>query len=309
MLRIKLLIALIISSGNLFGQGGNEIVQFDPSLNQFLSVRDFCLSKDGNESFFSIQSPFQEISQIISVKKVNGEWTDPELLPFSDSYLYMEPFLSRDGKRLYFASDRPLNDKVQEKKDFDIWYVERKSQADPWSEPINLGKPVNSELNEFYPTLSDNNNLYFTMESPAGLGKDDIYFCRWENGNYSSPVMLDENINSDGYEFNAYISRKEDFLLFSKYNAPGGHGSGDLYLSKKDGNGNWEKAENIGLPINTKYMEYCPFYDEESGTLYFTSKRNNLMPREFEDISEFQNYINESNNGLSKIYKTKLKIE
>ncbi|MCA0931381.1 hypothetical protein LCM02_02880 [Lutimonas saemankumensis] len=309
MLRFKLFITLIISSGFLFAQGDIEIDQFHSSLNQFLSVRDFCLSKDGNEAFFTIQSPFQEISQIVSVKKVNGEWTEPELLPFSDSYVYMEPFLSKDDKRLYFASDRPLNDSIQEKKDFDIWYVERKSLFDHWSEPINLGKPVNSELNEFYPTLSDNNNLYFTLESPAGLGKDDIYFCRWDNGNYASPVLLDENINSDGYEFNAYISRNEDYLIFSKYNAKGGHGSGDLYISKKDGNGKWEKAENIGLPINTKYMEYCPFYDDKRGILYFTSKRNDIIPQEFQSVSEFQKYVIETNNGLSKIYMTKLKID
>ena len=56
-------------------------------------------------------------------------------------------------------------------------------------------------------------------------------------------------------------------------------------------------------------MEYCPFYDEQNQILYFTSKRNNIHPRNFDTISEFRKYINESNNGLSKIYKTSLKIK
>lgn len=309
MLKIKLIVVLVFISNWTSAQSENKIVQFNSALNQFLNVRDFCISQDGKEAFFTIQSPFQEISQIVYTIMKNNEWTEPELLPFSDSYMYLEPFLSMDGKRLFFVSDRPLDSSNDVKKDFDIWYVERNSQGEEWSKPKNIGKPVNSDLDEFYPSISANNNLYFTMESPNGLGKDDIYFCRWENGKYSSPVLLDENINSPGYEFNAFISQKEDYIIFTKYNEKDGYGSGDLYISKKDANGKWEKATNIGTPINTKYMEYCPFYDENGQTLYFTSRRNDLTPRAFNTIADFQKYIYESNNGLSKIYMTTVQIK
>ncbi len=309
MLKIKLITLLLFTSKWILAQNEHEVVQFSNTLNQFLNVRDFCIAQNGNEAFFTIQSPSQEISQIAYITKENNEWTTPELLAFSDSYMYLEPFLSIDGKRLYFVSDRPLNDATHTKKDFDIWYVERNSKGEKWSEPKNIGTQVNSTLNEFYPSVSENNNLYFTMESPDGLGKDDIYFCRWENGNYLNPILLDENINSTGYEFNAFVSKKEDYIIFTKYNEKDGYGSGDLYISKKDASGKWEIAKNIGVPINTKYMEYCPFYDEKTQTLYFTSKRNDVTPREFNNILEFQKYINEGNNGLSKIYMTLLKIE
>ncbi len=290
-------------------QHENEVELFSNNLNQFTNVRDFCISENGNEAFFTIQSPFQEISQIAFITKKNNEWSQPVLLPFCDAFMYLEPFLSSDGKRLFFVFDRPLNENGQEKKDFDIWYVERKSLTENWSKPINLGKPVNSELDEFYPSVSQNNNLYFTMVSPNGLGKDDIYYCKWENGNYSNPILLDKNINSEGYEFNAFISKKEDFLLFTKYNEKGGFVSGDLYISKKDSNGNWQKATNLGAPINTKFMEYCPYYDEKNQMLYFTSKRNQLISREFLSISDFQNYVTASKNGLSKIYKMKINLD
>lgn len=309
MMKIRLVITLIFVTNSILAQDRNEVFQFSNSLNQYLNVRDFSMSANGNEAFFTIQSPFQEISQIAYIKKENNEWSEPELMSFSDSFMYLEPFLSVDGKRLLFVSDRPINDSIKVKKDFDIWYVERKNQDAEWSEPKNIGKPVNSDLDEFYPSVSENNNLYFTMESPNGLGKDDIYFCKWDNGKYSSPVLLSPSINSAGYEFNAFISKREDFILYTKYNEKDGYGSGDLYISKKDVHGMWGNAKNIGIPINTKYMEYCPFYDEKNEMLYFTSKRNDITPRAFKNVLDLQLYISESNNGLSKIYITKFKIE
>lgn len=309
MQNIRYFLFLLFMSSLISAQQKNEVIQFNNTLNQFLNVRDFCISQDGKEAFFTVQSPFQELSQIAYITKENKTWSEPILLTFGDSFMYLEPFLAADGKRLYFVSDRPLNETETEKKDFDIWYVERENSTQKWSKPKNIGKPVNSELDEFYPSISDNNNLYFTMVSPNGLGKDDIYYCQWKNGSYSNPILLDENINSVGYEFNAFISKKEDFLLFTKYNEKDGFGSGDLYISKKDANGNWQKATNLGMPINTKFMEYCPFYDEKNELFYFTSKRNNLVSKEFKTLSDFQKYLTESDNGLSKIYVTKLTLK
>jgi len=309
MTKIRLIITLIFVSNILSAQNENDISQFDEILNQFHNVRDFCISYDGDEAFVTLQSPNREISQIATIRKENNEWLEPKLLPFCDSYMYLEPFLSGSGNRLFFVSDRPLDDVTNVKKDFDIWYVDRNNSDGIWSEPKNIGKPINSDFDEFYPSVSENNNLYFTMDSPNGLGKDDIYFCKWETGKYLPPILLDGNINSSGYEFNAFISKNEDFILYSKYNEEDGQGSGDLYISKKDANGKWQKSTNIGVPINTEYMEYCPFYDEKNQILYFTSKRQNIKPKEFNNISDFKKYIQGNKNGLSNIYMTPIKIK
>ncbi len=297
------LIFIFFTSNYLFGQ---NIELVSTELNRFQNVRDFCISSNENEAYFTIQSPNQDLSQIVCVK--NGKWSKPSLMSFCDGYSYLEPFLSNDGKRLYFASDRPKNELEEFKNDFDIWFVEREDEKSKWSKPINIGSQVNSTNDEFYPTLADNNNLYFTMESKLGLGKDDIYFCKWNGTEYSKPNLLSKNINSEGYEFNAFISKNENLLIYTKYNALDGFGSGDLYVSRKDENGEWRAGENIGSPLNTKYMEYCPFYDSQTNTLYFTSKRNNLSPKRFETLDQFQKYISESENGLSKIYKCKIKL-
>lgn len=305
MLRLKLFIFLFIT-GFSFSQDSLVVTLFDKSLNQFLNVRDFCIDKNGQEAFFTIQSPDGSISQLASIRKSGKNWSEAELLSFCDENSYMEPFLSDDGLRLYFASNRPEKGAKEAARNFDLWYVERKNETDPWSEPVNLGKSVNSENNEFYPTLSKNNNLYFTMDAKTGKGKDDIYFCEWNGKKYVSPILLNDNINSAGYEFNAFISSNEQFLIYTKYNADGGFGSGDLYVAKKDASGNWQKAENLGSVINTKYMEYCPFYDEKTQILYFTSKRNLLQSKDFKSMEEFQEYVNQNENGLSKIYRVKI---
>lgn len=287
---------------------GQKPVQFDSILSSFLNVRDFTIDQQEEEAYFTIQSPNQDISQIAKIVKAGGAWSEPILLPFCDEFKYLEPFLSPDGKRLFFVSDRPLKRTDTLKKDFDIWYVDRLDKNSLWSSPINMGAPINTEMDEFYPVITLNNNLYFTKDSPQGYGKDDIYFSEWKNGMYQVPVILDTTINSAGYEFNAYVSPDEKFMLYTKYNEPGGLGSGDLYISKRDESGIWHKSVNLGTQINTKYMEYCPFYNSSTETLYFTGRRLDLPSRRFKSVADFQNYILNGENGLSKIYKVKLKL-
>jgi hypothetical protein len=302
-----LLIAIIFFASDVLSQVVGKIEPANDKLNSFFNERDFCISDDNGEAYFTIQSPFQEVSQIAFMKKKAGIWSEPQLVSFSGKYSDMEPFLSPDQTRLYFASNRPLPNAADTAKDYDIWYVERKNSHTTWSAPVNMGSPVNSENSEFYPSVSLNNNLFFTSETSKGLGKDDIFFCKWTGDSYATPVLLDTNINSSGYEFNAFVSRKEDILIYTKYNSADGLGSGDLYISIKDDKGNWTKAKNFGEPINTKFMEYCPFYDEKNGIMYFTSKRNSIKPKKFNDLSDLNKTITNSENGLSKIYKVHIK--
>lgn len=286
-----------------------EITLFDQSLNQFQNMRDFCITQSDDEAYFTVQSPNQDLSQIVCIKKNAKGWGEPILLPFCNQFMYMEPFLFNHDLELYFVSDRPVSDTSITKKDFDIWVVKRKDKQSVWSKPINLGAPVNTEFDEFYPSISNHKNLYYTMDAPTGLGKDDIYFCKWNGSAYEKPVLLDSNINSQGHEFNAFIAADESFLIFTKYNAQDGFGSGDLYVSRREANGNWKASSNLGSIVNSKYMEYCPFYDSSHEMLYFTSKRNELHPHKFDDFKSFENYIEGGMNGMSKIYFLKIKMD
>lgn len=275
---------------------------------KYINVRDLALSQNQDEVYFTIQSINEEVSAIAFSKKVNQNWTEPKLVSFTGEHRDIEPFLSSDGLKLYFSSNRPMHDAISASKDYDIWYVERTNLKSEWSVPKNLGAPVNTTNNEFYPSLTKTGNIYFTSDGSKSLGKDDIFFSKWENNNYSEPITLGLNINSAGYEFNAFVSPDEKFLIFTGYNRTEGLGSGDLYISYKDKNGDWEKAKNMGAEVNSTLMDYCPFYDAKTETLYFTSKRNTVSYFGFTTIKEFENEINKYENGLSRIYKYKLKL-
>jgi len=276
---------------------------------RFPNVRDIAISSEGDEIYFSVQSYVNEVSFIASAKKENNVWSNPEIVSFSGKYFDIEPFLSLDGLTLYFVSNRPF-DKAEDKiKDFDIWYVQRENKNSQWSSPINVGEPINSDKNEFYPSISDNKNFYFTCDERGTKGKDDIFFSQWENDKYSDPISLSDSINSDGYEFNAFIAPDESYILFTAYQREDGFGSGDLYISYKSSDSLWTKAKNLGAAINSSSMDYCPYVDSRTNTLYFTSKRSEINnPNEgYSSIDSFLNDMKKYENGLSRIYKTTLK--
>jgi len=288
----------------------NKVEPFLPQIfSQFPNVRDIAISSDGDEIYFSVQSYADEASFIVSAKKENNVWSSPEIVSFSGKYFDIEPFLTSDGLKLYFASNRPLDGDADKTKDFDIWYVQRENKNSEWSSPINLGEPINSPANEFYPSIANNNNFYFTCDERSTKGKDDIFVSYWKEGKYLEPVSLSDSINSDGYEFNAFVAPDESYIIFTAYQREDGFGSGDLYISYKVSDSVWAKAKNLGLEINSTKMDYCPYVDTKTNTLYFTSKRSeiNNSNKGYSSLQDFLNEMKKYENGLSRIYKTTLK--
>ena len=284
-----------------------KVLPIDESFKQFISCRDFTLSSNGNEAYFTIQNLNESKGAIVKTEKLNDTWSNFEIVSFSGTYRDIEPFLSPDNLKLYFSSNRP-HGKDNKQIDYDIWYVERTTINSPWSQPKNIGAPVNTKYNEFYPSLSKNNNLYYTSDKFTATTKDDILFAKWNNSSYQKPVKLNENVNGKGYEFNAFISPEEDFLLYTIYKADDGFGSGDLYVSFKNINGEFTKRQNLGKTINSSRMDYSPFYDTTSGILYFTSKRDNTKDIKTSDFKSFQEMAESYMNGQSRIYKVKMKL-
>lgn len=291
-----------------FGQQNVKVSPAFSILNEFDKVRDFTINQNGHEAYFSIQSQTENISVIFKSVKNNEEWGIPTIASFSGKHKDLEPFLSPDGLRLYFVSDRQLSDSISGSKDFDIWFVKRKGPFEKWSKPVNMGDPINTEHNEFYPALAANGNLYFTSDNPKAIGRDDIFFSEFSNNSYRTPISLSENINSEGFEYNAYISKDESYLLFGGYNREDGQGSGDIYISYKNGD-TWSKATPLPKDINSKFMDYCPFVDETTNTLYFTSRRTKEVNKGFKNLGELQNFLQSYENGNSRIYKASIDLK
>jgi hypothetical protein len=284
----------------------NSIEPFLPEIiAEFPNVRDISISSNGREAYFSVQSYMGDLSAIVMINKEADDWSKPEVASFSGKFHDIEPFLSPDGLKLYYASKRPINASEVTSKDFDIWVVERTDMNSKWSQPINLGAPINTSGNEFYPAITTNGNLYFTSDGPLSLGKDDIFFSKYENGKYTAPLSLESSINSEGYEFNAFVAPDETFLIFTAYNRKDGLGNGDLYISYKNNEGHWGIAKNLGDTINSNKLDFCPFVDPATNTLYFTSKRN-IIKKSFTTQQSVKTLLDEMNiyqNGLSRLYK------
>ena len=269
---------------------------------QFNNVRDFTMNAEETEAYFSLQSMARELSVIMKMEKKDGQWQNPEISSFSGRYTDLEPFLSPDNLKLYFVSNRPVSKDSTNTKDMDIWYVERGSISESWSEPKNLGAPVNTPGDEFYPSVASNGNLYFTLIKPELESADDIFVSRWKDGAYTEPEILGEGVNTKGAEYNAFIAADESYLIFGGWRRPDGLGSGDMYISRKV-NDEWTTAENLGEKINSKYMEFCPFV--LNGTLYFTSRRSSISTKDngFSSTEELLTEINKYDNGSSRIYR------
>ncbi len=291
-------------------QSFSQVIPFHPEiLSDYISVRDLAINE--NEIYFSMQSLMNELSAIVVIKKEKGKWSKAKVASFSGQHMDLEPSLSPDQLRLYFASNRPINADSTTVKDFDIWYVERKEINSPWSEAKNLGPPVNSDYNEFYPSLSSSATIYFTSDRSITLGADDLFMSNWDGTNYQEVTNLGEAINSAGYEFNAYISPDEKLIIYTAYNRPDGFGSGDLFYAIKNDDGKWSQAKNLGPEINSDKMDYCPYYDSESSILYFTSRRSSVVldGSKKHSIEAFEKEINKYENGLSRIYQVNINLE
>ncbi len=270
-------------------------------INSGYSERDFALSPDGTELFFTLQLPEGSFQTILySRKDRKGTWTKPELAPFAGNFSDLEPAFSYDGKRLYFSSNRPLSG--NDIKDFDIWMSDKENGV--WGAPKNLGPIINTAADEFYPSITRNGNLYFTAAYKTGIGKEDIYVSRLDNGIYLQPVPLDTAINSKSYEFNAFVSPEEDYILFTGYGRKDDKGKGDLYLSIKDNSGHWLPAKNLVF-LNSNKIDYCPFVSFDKKIMFFTSGRNTLKkifgPKPT-TVSEIKKVLDDPQNGNEDIY-------
>lgn len=266
-----------------------------------LSERDFALSPDGTEIFYTLQAPLASFQTIMySKKQVDGPWSKPVIAPFAGQYSDLEPAFTSDGNRLYFASNRPVSgDKI---KDFDVWVVERTKTG--WNKPENLGEPINTEMDEFYPSITNSGNLYFTASYKTAIGKEDIFVAYNDGGKFKVPIPLDTAINSKAYEFNAFVAPDESYIIFTSYGRKDDQGRGDLYISMKDDKGKWTPAKNLGL-INSDRIDYCPFVSADGKSFFYTSERNKLVksfPNKAVTVDQLMSILNSPQNGLGDIY-------
>jgi outer membrane protein OmpA-like peptidoglycan-associated protein/tetratricopeptide (TPR) repeat protein len=178
------------------------------------------MSADGNTVYFSSES-FRESSferdkanklklgrnNLFKATKNGDSWGDITSLPFnSKEFSTSNPSLSRDGKTLYFSSDRPGSIGG-----VDIWKVAVNADG-TYGEPQNLGNKLNTEGNESFPFIADDNKtLFFASSGRQGFGGLDVFqidLTGGEASNLGKPV----NTEKDDFAFTFNESKKVGFL-------------------------------------------------------------------------------------------------
>ncbi|NQZ43094.1 MAG: PD40 domain-containing protein [Flavobacteriaceae bacterium] len=207
-------------------------------------------------------------------KRIDGTWSPPVVLLSHDRYGYNDPFLSPDEQRLYFISKRAF-DGEGNLKDQDIWYIERTKKG--WSSPINVGPNINTDRNEYYISFTQDGSLYFASNSNAPEDRVrsdyDLYKAEFVDGAFKKAEPLTGWVNTEAYEADVFVDPQERYLIFCGMLAEG-YGRGDLYISFKTEQGQWTKALNMGLSINTQHHELCPFVTHDGNYLFYTSQQD-----------------------------------
>ena len=216
--------------------------------------------------------------------------------------------ISRDGTEIFTTVMSPKNlfsaivttRNVGE--DWDIWYVQR--TRDGWSSPVNLGAPVNTSANEFYPSVATSGNLYFTAEREDGPGSEDIFRAIFRDGKYWDIEQVGDGVNTETYEFNAFVAADESYLIFSSLGRDDEIGGGDLYISQRKTDGEFGPARLLPQGINSNRLDYCPYVWGDR--FYFTSERAERPQQEL-NYPALEALFSSPGNGLGDIYSVELK--
>ena len=218
---------------------------------------------DGDELYFSRQ--IDDRMTLMVSRRVKGVWMPPAVVGFSGVFADVDPFVSRDGSRLYFSSKRPLDaDGVE--KDADLWFVERHAGGG-WGEPLHLAELATEDKDDYYTSVSDEGVLYFSIFDSDSRG--DIYRAREEDGRFGAAEKVGAPISTEANEHDPFIAPDGSYLIFTSDRA-GGRGSGDLWISFAAPDGSWAEPVNMEA-VNSPGYDFCAMLSPDGRYLFLTS--------------------------------------
>jgi hypothetical protein len=206
-------------------------------------------------------------SRIWFARNDGGGWDEPAEVSFSDPrYRDSDPWLTPDGRTLYFVSNRPRSGPAPNAS-LDIWRVAVEDGRFGVPERLDA---VASDGEELGPELHDG-WLYFNSSRKNGPAKLAIYRARAAGRGFDAPQPLGAPFN-DG-------SRQGDFTLSSDgrlavfWSQRGSSADADLFAACRTGAG-WSAAMRLPAPINAPGMDFTPSLTADGRELRFASMRS-----------------------------------
>jgi len=255
---------------------------------------------DNKTVFFNISTIGFAYNAIFYSTKKGETWSTPRAVNFTGIYRDTDPFISADGKRLYFASDRPVDGKPFVDNQYKYFYVELNGNKIV-SDPVRFNLPIPNGRNPSYLSFADNGNAYFFLWDDKDA---DIYMCEYKNGSYQPAVSLPFN-SKDFYDIDPVIAKDESFLIFVGVNRKG-YGRNDLWVSFRN-EGSWSEPVNLGPKVNSPAQEGFPRLSNDNKTLYFGSFREKTDRPYYKNskvtTKEILDLIHSNKNELREIYE------
>jgi hypothetical protein len=191
----------------------------------------------------------------------SGNWSVPVNLGEAVNSAFEEflPELSKNGRSLYFASNRPSPFGGE-----DLWVSRRASPGEPWGPAENLGAVINGPFNERSPALSrDGHLLFLASNRPGGMGGFDIWVS-WrphidDDFGWQPPVNLGRDVNSTAGDFGPSYFENDDLgipTLFFASSRPG-VGGVDIYRSELGAAGSFGPATLVA-ELSTPHNDFRP---------------------------------------------------
>lgn len=157
---------------------------------------------------------------------------------------------SGDMKRFYFTKC-PVNNILEANCNIYMSQIENGKWASPTLlDKVNI-EGYKSTTPYVYTDIDDTDMIYFSSNRPGSMGGSDIWWSRrMADGSITEPKNMGGNINSVGDDITPFWDEKNEIFYFSSNGHPG-LGGFDVFYANRANQGYWDKATNMGYPINT----------------------------------------------------------
>lgn len=183
--------------------------------------------------------------KVYEATRGNYDWENVTELPFNnDDYTCMHPTLSPDGRKLFFASNKPGG-----YGGMDLYFVERKDD-NSWSIPINLGPTINTDQNEVFPFFHKSGLLFFSSNGHKGFGGLDMFLIDLSKNEWGKAMNMGEPFNSRYDDLGFIMNDEGNKGFFTSNRKAHNKGGDDIYFFEAAGGFKDMKLPNIvGTPV------------------------------------------------------------